>query len=404
MIRPSLPRGATAAQRWRFALAPTTLAFGLGAAGLPVWVLAPLALANRAEVPAAQIGLALVALRLLDVAVQVAIGRLGAGAARASRPIVWAAWSGMSGAALVLALPPAGAPLAWFVAAMAALAASRGVLAMLLRASDALADAARREGAMLTGTALGLAGPVAMIVLPVPVEPHLACALALVASTGAALTAMPAGWARLEGGDGGSPLADPAIRRILWVTLLGATPFAAAPALVLAYAEDRLAASGAGGALLILVTLAAALSAPLWGRVARGWGAARALVAGLALGLAAMACALPLGEGQVVAFAAAGLVSGVAWGAHRVLTLTLLARRLAELGAARRPARAYAWWAGAEAGAGAVGVLAALAELGATGAATGAHGGLPAPMLLAGLLLGAPLAAHAVALALLARR
>jgi GPH family glycoside/pentoside/hexuronide:cation symporter len=81
----------------------------------------------------------------------------------------------------------------------------------------------------------------------------------------------------------------------------------------------------------LLFFLAAAGSAPLWGRIAARWGARRTLLFGMALAILSFGFAATLGAGDIAAFAAICLVSGAALGADMTLLPAIFATRMSRI-------------------------------------------------------------------------
>ena len=129
----------------------------------------------------------------------------------------------------------------------------------------------------------------------------------------------------------GPILSDPLARRLLLIALLNATPVAVTSTLFLFFVESRLEAPGWEGPLLLLFFLAAAASAPIWGRVAASIGAKRALLLGMALAIASFIGAAFLGAGDVALFAIICLASGAALGADMTLLPAIFATRMEEI-------------------------------------------------------------------------
>ena len=98
--------------------------------------------------------------------------------------------------------------------------------------------------------------------------------------------------------------------------------------LFLFFVESRLGAAGSEGPLLLVFFLSAAISAPVWSRIATRFGEKAALLAGMALAVLSFAFAATLGTGDVVAFAAICAASGAALGADMTLLPAIFARRL----------------------------------------------------------------------------
>ena len=80
-------------------------------------------------------------------------------------------------------------------------------------------------------------------------------------------------------------LTDPIARRLLLLALVNATPLAVSSTLFLFFVESRLQAPGWEGPLLVLFFLAAAISSPIWSRLAQAYGAKRVLLLAMVLAI-----------------------------------------------------------------------------------------------------------------------
>jgi glycoside/pentoside/hexuronide:cation symporter, GPH family len=112
---------------------------------------------------------------------------------------------------------------------------------------------------------------------------------------------------------------------------VNATPVAVTSTLFLFFVESRLQAPGMEGPLLLLFFLAAAVSAPVWGRAAQTYGKKRMLLAGMALSIVAFGFAATLGPGDTALFAVICLASGAALGADLTLLAAIFATRMAQI-------------------------------------------------------------------------
>jgi glycoside/pentoside/hexuronide:cation symporter, GPH family len=83
------------------------------------------------------------------------------------------------------------------------------------------------------------------------------------------------------------------------------------------------------GALLVLFFLAAALSSPGWGGLARRFGAKPVLLTAMVLAILSFGVAATLGPGDVALFAVICVLSGATIGADLTLMPALFARRMA---------------------------------------------------------------------------
>jgi len=348
--------GQEGARLWAWGLFGGLLAM----AGLPLYIHAPKFFVDSYGVSLAALGGVLAALRLVDVVQDPLLGWL-AETRRATRGL-WVA------AALVLmALGMVGmfavtapiAPLAWFALTMVvvftawsfaniafyAQGVTRGAE---LGAQGHLRLAGWREGGALAGVCIAAVAPVALAGVTGAPLAAFAVIFALLALV--VLAVMATEW---RGASGPAPradlamfrpvLADPLARRLLLIALLNAAPVAVTSTLFLFFVESRLQAPGAEGWLLLLFFLSAAISTPVWAALARRHGARRVLLAAMVLAIGTFLWAAMLGAGQVGAFAAICVASGVALGADNTLLPAIFARRLARLGAAE--AAAFGLWA-----------------------------------------------------------
>jgi Na+/melibiose symporter-like transporter len=136
-----------------------------------------------------------------------------------------------------------------------------------------------------------------------------------------------------------------AFRRLLAVYLVNGIASAVPATLVLFFVRDRLQAQAWEPLFLAAYFAAGALSLPLWVRLVARWGLARAWLAGMALAVVAFAWAAALGPGDIVAYAAICVASGVALGADLALPGALLAGVVQRAGHGGRLEGAYfGWW------------------------------------------------------------
>lgn len=119
--------------------------------------------------------------------------------------------------------------------------------------------------------------------------------------------------------------ADLAFRRLLLVFAANGIAAAVPATLFLFFVADVLQAQAASGPLLALYFIAGAASLPLWIRLAARHGRVAAWLAAIALSIAAFAGASLLGRGDIWAFAAICLVSGLALGADLALPAAIAA-------------------------------------------------------------------------------
>ena len=141
------------------------------------------------------------------------------------------------------------------------------------------------------------------------------------------------------------PLATPAFRRLLAVYLINGVASAVPATLVLFFIRDRLQAPTFEPLFLASYFAAGALSMPLWLRLVARVGLARAWLASMVLAIATFAWAAMLGAGDVAAYTAVCVASGIALGADLTLPGALLAGVIQRAGHGQQLEGAYfGWW------------------------------------------------------------
>ena len=388
----------------------------LAMAGLPIYIHAPKFYVDEYGVTLGALAGALFLLRLLDFVQDPALGWLAARLHAARGLAVAVAGAVMALAMLGLfAVSPPLAPVLWFALMLTALFSAFSFLTIAFYATGAqkgevLGDgghvrlAGWRETGALLGVCLAAAAPSALMLLTD--SPFAAFAMGFALLAALALWAMAAEWARypLDASPGagfGVVLGDSQARRLLIVAFLNATPVAVTSTLFLFFVETRLELPGWEGPLLLLFFLAAAVSAPLWARLADRIGARRALLAGMTLAIVTFAFALTLGPGDLLAFALICLASGAALGADMTLLAAIFARRMARV--APDAGQAFGLWAFVSKATLAVAALTVLPALEAAGLTPGAPAPDQALWMLTILYAGLPCVLKLIALALLAR-
>jgi Na+/melibiose symporter-like transporter len=141
------------------------------------------------------------------------------------------------------------------------------------------------------------------------------------------------------------PFATPAFRRLLAIYLVNGIASAVPATLVLFFIRDRLQAAAFEPLFLASYFAAGALSIPLWVRLVGRVGLARAWLVGMCLAIAVFMWAALLGTGDVVAYAAVCMLSGVALGADLALPSAMLAGVIQRAGHSGQAEGAYfGWW------------------------------------------------------------
>jgi len=396
-------------------LAYGALGLPLAFVALPLYVVLPNHYASVFGVPLATLGALLLGARLLDAFADPWIGRwVDSWFAHSTARVLGIG----SVAAVVLALgfhalffPPLRGPtalLVWCAALLAVTYLSYSVLAVMHQAWGARlgGDATQRARIVAWREGLALAGVLVASVLPAVAG--LGTTSAVFAATlalGIALLAVaPRAEKRAEALPSPSmrlPLANPAFRRLLLVFMVNGVASALPATLVLFFIRDRLQLPAYEPLFLFSYFAAGALSMPLWVRIVDRYDLARPWLASMLVAVAAFVGAAALGPGDLAAFTAVCVASGLALGADLALPGALLAGVIQRAGHAGRSEGAYfGWWNFATklnlalaAGValpllGAFGYAPGARDDGALGALAGAYGLLPCAIkLLAATLL-----------------
>lgn len=335
------------------------LGLPLAFVALPLYVILPNHYASEFGVPLASLGAVLLAARLLDAVADPLIGRWADGLfARSSI----AAWTVVAAAALVLAVAfralffpivqGTASLLAWCAATLAVAYLAYSVISVIHQAWGARlgGDEPQRARIVAWREGLALVGVLAASVLPslagLSVTTLVFAALLLAGV--AVLYAAPrpdADRAAFAPVPMTLPLATREFRTLLAIYLVNGIASAIPATLVLFFIRDRLQAPAFEPLFLASYFAAGALSIPLWVRAVARFGLARCWLAGMVLAIAVFAWAALLGAGDVVAYTAVCIASGIALGADLTLPGALLAGVIQRAGHAGRGEGAYfGWW------------------------------------------------------------
>jgi GPH family glycoside/pentoside/hexuronide:cation symporter len=323
----------------------------IAAAGLPIYIHAPKFFVDTYGVSLAALGGVLALLRLIDVVQDPALGWLAQRFRSQRGAMVAGASALMAGAMLALfAWPAPIAPLWWFAITLTVLFSAYSFLTIVFYAQGvARAEGigagghTRLAGWRETGSLIGvcLAATAPTLLAMGTNRPFAAFALGFAALALVATWAMRRQWAARGAPSTLQPsiramfapaLRDPLARGLLILALVNAAPVAVTSTLFLFFVESRLDLPAWAGVYLLAFFLSAALSAPVWSRLATIYGEKHVLLAGMVLAIAAFLWAITLGAGDGAAFAMICLGSGAAMGADMVLMPALFARRMAALG------------------------------------------------------------------------
>ena len=146
--------------------------------------------------------------------------------------------------------------------------------------------------------------------------------------------------------DNSLPLKQVSFRKLLWVFLLNGIASAVPAGLVMFFIEDQIQASAAMSPWFLGVYfLSGALSMPLWLKLVRAHGLAKAWFVGMVLAILSFGSVGFLGPGDEFAFLAVCLSSGIALGADLVVPAALLNRVIDKMGHRGRAEGLYlGWW------------------------------------------------------------
>jgi glycoside/pentoside/hexuronide:cation symporter, GPH family len=332
---------------------PTSVLFNYGFFGLPlamvalpVYVHAPQFYASRFELSLSAIGITLLVARLFDAFSDPLIG----------------AWvdrtklSGGHGACIAISLPllalgfgalfhpPAwigGFALAWF--ALALLVATLGFsiatiayqswgAALSQSGAERTRITAAREGWGLGGIVLAAAVPAwlgfdALIYLFLAGTAAGAWLLLLRAPRASKIARVPQPNAWMS-----EPFGGREFRWLYGVFAINGIAAAVPATLFFFFAQDRLGLGEQAGLFLVLYFLAGAASMPIWARLARRFGEARAWLGAMLLAIAAFVWSFWLNPGSVLPFGVICLMAGLALGADLALPPALLAAIIARAG------------------------------------------------------------------------
>ena len=345
--------------RWRQGVRYGALGLPLAFVALPLYVLLPNHYATEFGIPLATLGAVLLGARALDALADPLIGRaadrwLAGGGRQAWWAIVMAAVVLAAGFAALFFPQVHGtsALLMWCAGMLAVTYLGYSVVTVVHQSWGARlgGDAPQRARIVAWREGLALVGVLVASLLPSLAGLAVTTVVfALVLAIGvlclrAAPTPAPSSPAvrpvsmRL-------PFATPAFRRLLAVYLVNGIASAVPATLVLFFIRDRLQAPSYEPLFLASYFAAGALSIPLWVRAVRWWGLERAWLISMALAIVVFSGATMLGAGDVIAYTAVCLLSGIGLGADLTLPSAILAGVIQRAGHGEQSEGAYfGWW------------------------------------------------------------
>lgn len=324
---------------WRYGALGLPLAF----AALPVYVHVPRLYAEVSGLDLALLGGLLLLARLFDAVIDPLLGWLADRLSRL-RMMFWSLWPLAAGFALLMH-PPVHSAGIWLLFSLLLTFLGFSALSVAYQAwgADLGQDAGERTRLTAVREGLGLLGVVCAASLPSLLAPALADGLArlvwvflpvLAIASFLSLSVRRAPHSqpiRQPPPQEGLPaalrqtLSDPAFSRLLAVYVVSGIAAALPATLVLFFVADVLQAEKWSGAFLALYFLAGVAGVPLWVRLAACLGRLRAWLAGMLVAVAAFAGTFLLGAGDIVAYIAVCLATGLALGSDLVLPTALAA-------------------------------------------------------------------------------
>ncbi len=344
---------------WRNGVSYGALGLPLAFVALPLYVVLPNHYATEFGVPLAWLGIVLLAARLFDAVADPWIGRL---ADHLFNRATARAWSTIAMAAVVLALgfhalffprvSGSVALLVWCAAGLAVTYLCYSIVSVIHQSWGARlgGDEAQRARIVAWREGLALAGVLVASVLP--------SVAGLAVTSGVFAAALIVGVAYLYRAPRpaavshhGAPVAlslpfrTAEFRELLAIYLVNGIASAVPATLVLFFVRDRLQAPQFEPLFLASYFAAGALSIPLWVQAVKRIGLARAWLSSMVLAIAVFGWAALLGAGDVAAFTAVCVLSGVALGADLAVPSALLAGVIQRAGHGGRAEGAYfGWW------------------------------------------------------------
>lgn len=321
----------------------TLFAAVTSAAGLPIYIYAPKYYADSYGVSLTLLGAVLFGLRLFDIFQDPALGwfaeRLQKGKALAVTIGAVIMAISMFG---LFAVPPPVSPIWWFGITITGLFTAFAFLTInfyaqgIAKAGSAPGGhvrlAAWRESGSLLGVCIAAVTPT--LLLSFTAAPFAIFAIGFAVACAIAAIVMWPEWRGQTHPDPtsiGTIVADPLARRLMVLALVNGAPLACSSTLFLFYVESRLGAPGWEGPLLVLFFLAAAVSSPFWGWLARHYGEKPTLLLAMMLALLFFAFTATLGPGDTGWFAVICVLSGATIGADLTLLPAMFARRMAAI-------------------------------------------------------------------------
>lgn len=325
----------------QYSLIATPLAF----AALPVYLHAPEFYASELGVSIGALGVALLALRIVDAVQDPVIGILSDRWHRRRRQVMLLGLALLALGFWMVFHPSAARPVAWFAVSIFICTTGFSIVSINFQALGGLWQSTAAERTRVTGwrEAFGLAGLLLAALAPTMLgkdddarqafhllallyQPLLAVAfVALLIWLRQATIQAPAA--------GAKPLPIKLLRsgwNLRFFAIYTCNAFASSiPAvLVLFFINDRLEAERLTGLFLMLYFASGASAMPLWQWLAKALGKERAWLCGMWLAVTTFIWAFTLGSGDTTAYAAVCVLSGLALGADLALPPAIIADQI----------------------------------------------------------------------------
>ncbi|MDQ2091335.1 MFS transporter [Marimonas arenosa] len=319
----------------------------LAAAGIPLYIHLPRFAAVELGIGLGTIGTILLAIRLIDLVQDPAIGWAIDRWPGAQSGFALAAAGGLAVGFPLLFMPYSGTGVELRLVAILVVLFSAYSLGMILlygrsatlarrpEPRELMTLAAYREVGMLAGVVLAAIAPTLLVGFGAGAQGYPAFGLFLGAlAVAIGLLTLPI-WRRpVILGDRLSlaGLGQAGALRLLALALVNSLPVAITSTLFLFFVEDRLQLPGQAGPLLILFFLSAGLSVPFWARLSQNIGPKTTLLVAMPLAILGFAGAAFLAPGNLAGFSMVCLASGAALGADMVILPAMFSVALTRAG------------------------------------------------------------------------
>ncbi|WP_240504197.1 MFS transporter [Thioclava sp. JM3] len=323
------------------------LAMALATASIPIYIHLPSFAATRLGLSLGQVGAILLLIRIVDFLQDPLLGWMTDRWAQYRSGFAALAMALLAaGCVAVFSLPAQGSPALWLTGGLVVAFTGYSLGTILIygqsaafagsgRTQSQLSLAGWRETGVLIGVTLGAIAPALLSTLHDQSDGYrpfgwliallslIAVALARPLWRKTQLASTRLNWRGLIGSGAGW---------LLLLAFVNSLPVAVTSTLFLFFVGDRLGLPDLAGPFLILFFIAAGASAPLWGRLARRFGARRVLLVAMVLAIVSFVGAFSLPTGAALPFAAICIGSGVALGADMVILSALFASALSRAG------------------------------------------------------------------------